>query len=673
MAEKQLIVAVESTAAMGPYWDTILMDYLDKMIRCFGGNDSTGQKSSASIVEFALVTYNTHGCYSSCLVQRSGWTRDPDVFFLWLSSIPFNGGGFNDAAIAEGLSEALMMLWISQSGAPNQQSVDMHKHCILVAASNPYPLQTPVYVPRPQNLEQSETIDLDSGSHLYDAEAVAKAFPQFSISLSVICPKQLPKIKTIYNAGKRNNRAADSPLEAKTPHFLILISEGFREAWGALSRSGITSLPSNQSPVKVDAVSVTPVTEAPPTSMPVNGSIPNRQPVPAGNVAPATVKVEPVLVASMVSGPAFPHNSSVPRATSTSQGVPSLQTSSLSSVSQDIITNNENAQDTKPTVSMLPLRPVNPAQANVNILNNLSIARQVMNSAALSGGTSMGLPSMSQTPVAMHMSNMISSGMTSSVPAAQNVFSSGQSGITSMTSSGPLTGPAQVGQNSGLGSLTSNTSNLSSSSNIGISQPLGNLQGAVSMGQQVSGMSQGNLSGAQMVQGGVNMNQNVMSGLGQSVVSSGTGTMIPTPGMSQPVQSGMQPLVNNAATNMPLSQQTSGGMQSAQSKYVKVWEGYRNSSASETLAANWPPVMQIVRLISQDHMNNKQYVGKADFLVFRAMNPHGFLGQLQEKKLCAVIQLPSQTLLLSVSDKAFRLIGMLFPGVTFGCCFLALL
>ncbi|KAG5062652.1 hypothetical protein JHK85_003835 [Glycine max] len=720
MAEKQLIVAVESTAAMGPYWNTILMDYLDKMIRCFGGNDSTGQKFSASNVEFALVTYNTHGCYSSCLVQRSGWTRDPDVFFSWLSSIPFNGGGFNDAAIAEGLSEALMplcickgkavynipppyfriakslwMLWNSQSGAPNQQSVDMHKHCILVAASNPYPLQTPVYVPRPQNLEQSETIDSDSGSHLYDAEAVAKAFPQFSISLSVICPKQLPKIKSIYNAGKRNNRAADPPLEAKTPHFLILISEGFREARGALSRSGITSLPSNQSPVKVDAVSVTPVTGAPPTSMPVNGSIPNRQPVPAGNVAPATVKVEPVPVTSMVSGPAFPHNSSVPRATSTSQGVPSLQTSSPSSVSQDIITNNETAQDTKPTVSMLPLRPVNPVQANVNILNNLSQARQVMNSAALSGGTSMGLPSMGQTPVAMHMSNMISSGMTSSVPAAQNVFSSGQSGITSMTSSGPLTVPAQVGQNSGLGSLTSNTSNLSSSSNIGISQPLGNLQGVVSIGQQVSGMSQGNLSGAQMVQGGVSMNQNVMSGLGQSVVSSGTGTMIPTPGMSQPVQSVMQPLVNNAAANMPLSQQTSGGMQSAQSKYVKVWEctalsvmvfdrspsqgslsgqrqgqpvfitkleGYRNSSASETLAANWPPVMQIVRLISQDHMNNKQYVGKADFLVFRAMNPHGFLGQLQEKKLCAVIQLPSQTLLLSVSDKAFRLIGMLFPG-----------
>ncbi|PNX86064.1 mediator of RNA polymerase II transcription subunit 25-like protein, partial [Trifolium pratense] len=231
----------------------------------------------------------------------------------------------------------------------------------------------------------------------------------------------------------------------------------------------------------------------------VNGSITNRQPIPAGNVTPATVKVEPVPVTSMVNGPAFPHNPSVPRVTSNGQGIPSLQTSSPSSVSQDIMTNNENAQDTKPTVSMLqPSRPANPAQANVNILNNLSQVRQVMNSAALSGGTSMGLQSMGQTPVAMHMSNMISSGTTSSGPTGQNVFCTA------------------------------------------------NLQGTVSMGQQVPGMNPGNLSGAQMVQGGVNMNQNVMNGLTQSGVSSGTGAMIPTPGMPQQVQSGMQPLVNNA-------------------------------------------------------------------------------------------------------------------------------
>lgn len=33
----------------------------------------------------------------------------------------------------------------------------------------------------------------------------------------------------------------------------------------------------------------------------------------------------------------------------------------------------------------------------------------------------------------------------------------------------------------------------------------------------------------------------------------------------------------------------------------------------------------------------RQYVGKADFLVFRAMSQHGFLGQLQDKKLVSFV------------------------------------
>ena len=47
--------------------------------------------------------------FSGCLVQRTGWTRDVDIFIQWLSAIPFSGGGFSDAAIAEGLAEALMV------------------------------------------------------------------------------------------------------------------------------------------------------------------------------------------------------------------------------------------------------------------------------------------------------------------------------------------------------------------------------------------------------------------------------------------------------------------------------------------------------------------------------------------------------------------------------------
>ncbi|KAJ0813228.1 hypothetical protein HanPSC8_Chr17g0771031 [Helianthus annuus] len=88
-------------------------------------------------------------------------------------------------------------------------------------------------------------------------------------------------------------------------------------------------------------------------------------------------------------------------------------------------------------------------------------------------------------------------------------------------------------------------------------------------------------------------------------------------------------------------------------------------SLSLRLADDWPSTLLIDRLVSQDHMNSKtEYVGKCEYIVFRALNQHGFLGQMQDKKLCTVVRLPSQTLLLSVTDKPFRLIGMLFPGVS---------
>ncbi|GFP94588.1 mediator of RNA polymerase ii transcription subunit 25 [Phtheirospermum japonicum] len=475
MIPKQLIVAVEGTAAIGTLWQTIVSDYLDKIIRCFCGNESVGQKLSTSQVELSLIMFSAHDSYSGCLVQWSGWTKDMDIFFQWLSAIPFAVGGFNDAAIAEGLAKALTMF--SFPDGNQNQNVDGQKHCVLVAAGcNPYP--------QPQNLEQSENIiETQPDNRLSDAEAVAKSFAQCAISLSIICPKKLPKLRAIYNAGKRNPRAPDPPLDnVKNPHFLVLISEGFMEARAALSRSAMTNLPlSNQNHVKMD------VTE-PTTS---------------------------------ATGSAFPQMWFVPRSTSQ----PPISTS------QEMILDNENVQDMK---SLAPtLRPM-------RILNDVAQAHQ-----ALAVGSSIGLPSMV--------------GIVSSAPPAQAVISSVSSCVTA----------GQVAQNSAK--------------------------------SKYAKVWEGSYYGQRR---------------------------------GQPV-------------------------------FITRLEGYRSVSASETLAANWPPTMQIVRLISQDYMNNKQYVGKADFLVFRAMDKHGFLEQLQEKKLCAVVQLPSQTLLLGVSDKVYRLIGKLFPGKHF--------
>ncbi|CDY36100.1 BnaA08g19480D [Brassica napus] len=627
---KQLIVVAEGTAALGPYWQTIVSDYLHKIIRSFCGSELNGERNPVSSVELSLVIFNSHGSYCGCLVQRSGWTRDVDIFLHWLSSIQFAGGGFSEAATAEGLAEALMMFPPPPGQA--QPSNDLKRHCILITASNPYSLPTPVYRPKLQNAERNENGDALPESRLSDAETVASYFSRCAVSLSVVCPKQLPKIRALYNAGKLNPQSSDLSIDTvKNTFYLVLISENFVEARAALSHSA-TNVPQTQSPVKMDRATVAPslpVTGPPPASLPsvsANGPILNRQPVSVGPVPTATVKVEPSTVSSMAAVPTFPHiPSSVARPAA--QAMPSVQTSSASSVSQEMVTNAENAPDVKPVVTGMtpPLRTGPPG--NVNLLNNLS------------------------------------------QPPSQTAFSSGQQGNTSMAGSGALMGNAQAGQSPGPNNSFSPQTTSNVTSNLGVSQPM-------------PAMNQGSHSGGQMMQGGISMNQNMITSLGQGNVSSGTGGMMPTPGVGQQAQSGIQQLggSNSSAPNMQLSQASSGALQPSQSKYVKVWEGnlsgqrqgqpvlitrlegYRNATASDSLAANWPPTMQIVRLISQDHMNNKQYVGKADFLVFRAMNQHGFLGQLQDKKLCAVIQLPSQTLLLSVSDKACRLIGMLFPG-----------
>ena len=258
----------------------------------------------------------------------------------------------------------------------------------------------------------------------------------------------------------------------------------------------------------------------------------------------------------MAAVPTFPHiPSSVARPAA--QAIPSVQTSSASSVSQEMVANAENAPDVKPVVSGMtpPLRTGPPG--NVNLLNNLSQVRQVMSSAALAGAAS----SAGQSAVAMHMSNMISTGMATSQPPSQTAFSSGQQGNTSMAGSGGLMGNAQAGQSPGPNNSFSPQTTSNVTSNLGVSQPM-------------PGMNQGSHSGAQMMQGGISMNQNMMTSLGQGNVSSGTGGMMPTPGVGQQAQSGVQQLggSNSSAPNMPLSQASSGALQPSQSKYVKVWE-----------------------------------------------------------------------------------------------------
>jgi mediator of RNA polymerase II transcription subunit 25 len=162
---------------------------------------------------------------------------------------------------------------------------------------------------------------------------------------------------------------------------------------------------------------------------------------------------EPVTASfSMVTGPGtgFSHHvGSVPGISS--QPIPTVQTSSPSPIKQQMptmnnsnntMTNNNNTmsnadamQDLKPSAPNTVNQPIRPGgPGNVNILNTLSALGTAVRSTSLAAGpSSLGLPTMGGTPIAVHMSNMIAGSGT------------------------------QIGQNAGLGSFNPPTSNMSAS------------------------------------------------------------------------------------------------------------------------------------------------------------------------------------------------------------------
>lgn len=66
-------------------------------------NASTEQKSLC----FALCAVHL---WPDCEVRQSGWTDDVGAFLGWLDDLQFCGGGTSEAAVADGLAEAL---WVS--------------------------------------------------------------------------------------------------------------------------------------------------------------------------------------------------------------------------------------------------------------------------------------------------------------------------------------------------------------------------------------------------------------------------------------------------------------------------------------------------------------------------------------------------------------------------------
>lgn len=238
---------------------------------------------------------------------------------------------------------------------------------------------------------------------------------------------------------------------------------------------------------------------------------------------------EPTTLPPMVSAPAFSHVT--PVANGVSQGLSSVQSPSPSLISQETNLANDSVQEHKPLINPIQqsIRPGGPA--NVSILNNLSQHRSVA-----------------------------------------TIISGGMPGIP-MSGTGQSIGSQQVVQNTAFGSNTPITGN----SNIAVSSSLGGIQSNIGIsGPPVT--QGGSMGSTQLGQGGINTNQNMISSLGTTTVSSAP-AMMPTPGMAQ--QAGVNSLgvTNSSAMNMPIVQHPNAQQQQQQQqqqqpppKYVKIWE-----------------------------------------------------------------------------------------------------
>ncbi|XP_057479583.1 mediator of RNA polymerase II transcription subunit 25-like isoform X2 [Actinidia eriantha] len=243
MAEKRLIIVVDSSAEMGPHWQTILSDYLQRIIRYFDGNASMSQGIYGTKSMFGLIVYGSQGTCNDSLVQPRGWTSDVDTFLQWLSGLSFtSAGGYDEAALAKGLSSALMMIEATRTG--NEAQLFGKKHCILVTSSNSFPNLNPVPQQNNRVSGYGEISAAQIEGFLSDAATVAKSFIQSSVSLSVISPKQSSWLREIYNAGNLHKQTAESAVtDNKNLDYLILLSNNFIEAHAALNQQSSKGVP----------------------------------------------------------------------------------------------------------------------------------------------------------------------------------------------------------------------------------------------------------------------------------------------------------------------------------------------------------------------------------------------------------------------------------------------
>ncbi|XP_017437932.1 mediator of RNA polymerase II transcription subunit 25 [Vigna angularis] len=227
--KKWLNILVDGSSALGPYWPNIVSEYLEKIVRTFFYN-SIEEEANEAPCELGLVMYNSNS-NTGLDVQYIHWTRDVNYFLDILSCLAFNGDNLNQHAMVEGLAKALMMFPRPSNVMTAQEYYNGERHCVVVAARDPFPTRMLVSVP-----EITKEGIIGTNLHYVNADfyEVAEMFGPLAVSLSIISPIQHPIFEVIFNVANDGSIVSTSPIcSTRMDQFTVLLSRKFKEAHDA--------------------------------------------------------------------------------------------------------------------------------------------------------------------------------------------------------------------------------------------------------------------------------------------------------------------------------------------------------------------------------------------------------------------------------------------------------
>ncbi|CAL0322209.1 unnamed protein product [Lupinus luteus] len=165
--------------------------------------------------KLGFVMYNTNS-ESGFDVQSIDWTTNMDSFLKTLSCLDFNGNAFNQYAMAEGLAEALVMYTRPFNATSTAQDYyNGERHCVLVTIGDPIPLKMSVSVPMVQ-------------------EGKLVLGKQLETTVDFI------EVTQMFREGNNIAGMKNAPLSSyKVDELVVMISKNFKQAHEAIYDKGV--------------------------------------------------------------------------------------------------------------------------------------------------------------------------------------------------------------------------------------------------------------------------------------------------------------------------------------------------------------------------------------------------------------------------------------------------